>query len=89
MFPALVTGSILAFGGGWNAIIVAEYVNIGGEVHSISGIGAAMNSIAGTSGGTETLLVILFCMTTFVLALNHFVWRKLLNHASKYVLEEE
>jgi NitT/TauT family transport system permease protein len=89
MFPALITGSILAFGGGWNAIIVAEYVNIGGEAHSITGIGAAMNRIAATPGGTPTLLVLLAAMTAVVLLLNHFIWRKLLNHASKYVLEED
>ena len=89
MFPALVTGSILAFGGGWNAIIVSEYVNIGGHVHSIPGIGSALDSVAGTTGNVATLLFMLFGMTTVVLLLNHFVWRKLLNHASKYVLEEE
>jgi NitT/TauT family transport system permease protein len=89
MFPALVTGSILAVGGGWNAIIVAEYVNIGGTVHSITGIGSALNTVAGSQQGTATLIIMLFCMTAAVLALNHFLWRRLLNKASKYVLEED
>ena len=89
MFPALVTGSILAFGGGWNAIMVSEYINIGGTIHSIAGIGAAMNTIAGMNESASTLLVILFCMTMIVLFMNHFVWRKLLNRASRYVLEDE
>ncbi len=28
VFPALITGSITAFGGGWNTLIVAEYLNV-------------------------------------------------------------
>jgi NitT/TauT family transport system permease protein len=88
MFPAIVTGSILAFGGGWNAIMVSEYINVGGTVHSVSGLGAALNVATG-SGNMTTLLMIVFIMTATVLILNHFVWRRLLNRASKYVLEEE
>jgi ABC-type anion transport system duplicated permease subunit len=68
---------------------VSEYVTIGGQAHSIAGIGSAMNMAAATPGGTATLLVMLAAMTGVVLLLNHFIWRKLLNHASKYVLEED
>jgi NitT/TauT family transport system permease protein len=88
MFPALITGSILAFGGGWNAIMVSEYVNIRGNVYSVPGLGQALNVATG-AGNTATLLMILFIMTGTILILNHFVWRRLLNRASKYVLEEE
>jgi NitT/TauT family transport system permease protein len=88
MFPALVTGSILAFGGGWNAIIVSEYVTLGGEIHKVPGLGTALNE-ATRAGSTPTLIMGLCIMTGFVLLLNHFLWRRLLNKASKYVLEEE
>jgi NitT/TauT family transport system permease protein len=89
MFPALVTGSILAFGGGWNAIIVSEYVTYAGKVYSTPGLGSAMNYATINVGNTPTLLMLLFVMTTTILLLNHFVWRRLLNRASKYVLEDE
>jgi NitT/TauT family transport system permease protein len=89
MFPALVTGSILAFGGGWNSIIVSEYVNLGGTIYSVPGIGSAMDYATINVGSTPTLIMLLFVMTGTVLLLNHFVWRRLLNRASKYVLEED
>lgn len=89
MFPAFVTGSILAVGGGWNAIIVSEYVNIGGTVYSIPGLGSAMNSATIEAANTSTLLMIIFIMTLTILLLNHFLWRRLLNKASKYVMEED
>ena len=88
LFPALVTGSILAWGGGWNATIVSEYVNIGHTVHTIPGLGSALD-LASNAGDTHQLLVLLTVMSGIVILLNHFVWRRLLARASTYGLEEE
>ncbi len=88
LFPALVTGSILAWGGGWNATIVSEYVNIGHTVHTIPGLGSALD-LASNAGDTHQLLVLLSVMSGTVITLNHFVWRRLLSRASTYVLEEK
>ena len=87
LFPAIITGSILAWGGGWNATIVSEYVNIGDKVHAIPGLGSALG-LATVAGNTPQIVVILIFMSGIVMVLNHFVWMKLLNRASTYVLEE-
>ncbi len=87
LFPALVTGSILAWGGGWNATIVSEYVNIGHTVHQIPGLGSALDN-ASNEGDTHTLIILLVVMSGTVVALNHFLWRRLLSKASSHVLTE-
>ena len=69
--------------------MVSEYMNIGGTVQNVSGLGAALNSATIEHGSTATILMIITIMTGVVLLLNHFVWRRLLNRASKYVLEED
>ncbi len=39
MFPSFVTGSITAWGGGWNTLIVAEYIVFKGQEYHLFGIG--------------------------------------------------
>ena len=88
LLPALVTGSILAWGGGWNATIVAEYVNIQNTVHTIPGLGSALDE-ASQTGNNHQLVVILIVMSAIVIAMNSLIWRRLLSRASTHVLEEE
>jgi len=88
LFPALVTGSILAWGGGFNATIVSEYINIGHQVHSIPGLGSALDK-ASNAGDTQQLMILLIVMSGTVVLLNHFVWRRLLTRASLHVIVEE
>ena len=40
LFPFIITGSITASGGAWNASIVAEYVHFGGKTLFATGIGS-------------------------------------------------
>ncbi|MEI7590612.1 MAG: ABC transporter permease subunit, partial [Deltaproteobacteria bacterium] len=42
IFPYIITGSITASGGAWNASIVAEYVEFGGKTYATTGIGATI-----------------------------------------------
>ena len=55
IFPYLVTGAITASGGAWNASIVAEYQNFGGETLSVTGIGSLI--ARATSGGDYPCLL--------------------------------
>ena len=40
--PSFVTGSIAACGGGWNALVLSEYVRYRGTTYSTTGIGALL-----------------------------------------------
>lgn len=82
IFPYLITGAITASGGAWNASIVAEYQNFGGQTLTITGIGA-MISEATAAGDYPLLLAATLVMVLAVVLINRLLWRRL------YVLAEE
>lgn len=87
IFPYLVTGAITASGGAWNASIVAEYLNFGGQTLSIPGIGALITQATAT-GDFPMLLAASFGMIVVVVLVNRLVWRRLYRLAEeKYRME--
>ena len=48
LFPYIITGAITASGGAWNASIVAEHVEFGGQTHATTGVGALIAKATGT-----------------------------------------
>jgi NitT/TauT family transport system permease protein len=87
LFPYLVTGMITASGGAWNASIVAEYVNFGGQTHSTVGVGALIAE-ATAKGNYALLLGATLTLILVVVAINRLFWRRLYKVAEdKYRME--
>jgi NitT/TauT family transport system permease protein len=87
LFPYVITGAITAMGGAWNASIVAEHVNFGGESVSTIGIGAIITQ-ATADGDYTLLLAATLSMILVVVLLNRLVWRRLYQLAEeKYRME--
>jgi len=87
IFPSLITGGITAWGGAWNSSIVSEYVNFGGKVHQIPGLGALISS-ATEAGNTSLLAASTLFMAIIVVLFNRFFWRRMYNLSEeKYHLE--
>jgi NitT/TauT family transport system permease protein len=82
LFPYLITGAITASGGAWNATIVAEYVEFGGETLSTTGIGATIAQ-ATASGDYALLLAATLSMVLAVVLINRLLWRRLYNLAEQ------
>lgn len=85
-FAAIVTGSITAFGGGWNTLIVAEYLNVNGQTFQVFGIGSTLdigynNYVAGLPGEAALWVSALFTLVVTVVALNEIVWKPLYRRA--------
>lgn len=76
LFPYAVTGAITAVGGAWNASIVAEYVQFGGQTHSTIGIGALIAN-ATAEGDFALLLAATLAMVVTVVLINRLFWRPL------------
>lgn len=85
--PSILTGSITALGGGWNALIVAEYIELKGKVYSLTGIGALLNFTL--NGNNKPLFVLaLFTMVVTVYSINHFIYRPLYDRIiNRYKME--
>lgn len=76
IFPYLVTGLLTASGGTWNASIVAEVVSWGNNTLTASGLGSYIADATLAQNYGKIILGIVV-MSVYVVALNHFVWRRL------------
>ncbi|HEY7167951.1 MAG TPA: ABC transporter permease subunit [Candidatus Binatia bacterium] len=76
LFPFIITGSITASGGAWNASIVAEYVEFGGQTHSTPGVGALIAG-ATSAGNFALLLAGTLALILTVVVINRSFWRRL------------
>lgn len=88
--PYLITGSLLAFAGGWNIIIVAEvlhtYVPGASTSADLFGIGSVLVNAA--ASGQEYLFFVAIGMLIITIAiLNFFVWQKLLRYGERFKFE--
>ncbi len=85
VFPAFVTGSITAFGGGWNTLIIAEYIHYSPtQQFQVLGLGDLLN--VGISlphdTGLPLMAAALLVMVLAVVALNELLWKPLYRRAS-------
>ena len=88
ILPGIILGSIQAWGGAWNSLIVSEYITYNGQVHSVPGIGAFLSKI--TTSPNPDPLAITLCIatiTTVIMLMNYFIWRRLFNYAERFRFE--
>jgi NitT/TauT family transport system permease protein len=84
IFPALITGSITAFGGGWNTLIVAEYLNAGpSKSLNLFGIGQAIDVgyALPNHEGYPLMVAALLTLVATVVAINEVIWKPLYRRA--------
>jgi len=87
LFPFIITGSITASGGAWNASLVAEYVSSHDKTYSTLGLGSIIQD-ATTNSNYPMLFAATFVMIVFVSCINRFGWRRLYALAKeKYKME--
>jgi len=90
MVPSLLTGSITAWGAGWNALIVSEYIPFLNPPPHVSGLGYLLDIATFNKPlpDNEMILLTILTMIVIVLAMNKLLWRPLYKRASvKYRVE--
>ncbi len=85
-FPAILIGSIQAWGGGWNALIVSEYI---GPNANVPGPGSFLVQASSKDPALATVEIYasLLVMTATVLLINRLIWRRLLRKSDRYKFE--
>lgn len=87
IFPALVTGSLLAWAEGWNMLIVAEvlhtYIPHGQNIQDLFGIGSVLVN-ASASGNNILFVSAIVVIIASIALLNLFIWQSLLRYSSKF-----
>ncbi|MGC1341703.1 MAG: ABC transporter permease subunit, partial [Candidatus Binataceae bacterium] len=81
--PSLITGSLTAWGGGWNALILSEYFPYQGHIYKVTGLGALLDVATYQTGNGTMILLSLLSMVAVVLVLNRLIWRRLYNVATE------
>jgi NitT/TauT family transport system permease protein len=82
ILPSLITGSITAWGGGWNALILSEYFVYRSTTYQVFGLGAMLDDATYQTGNGLMILLTLLSMVFVVLVLNRLVWRRLYDIAT-------
>jgi NitT/TauT family transport system permease protein len=85
IFSAFVTGSITAFGGGWNTLILAEYLGVGGGTSHLQLLGLGEFIDIGWAQQPQGLVLMagaLLTMVAVVITLNELLWKPLYRRAS-------
>ncbi len=77
IFPAIITGSIVAWGEAWEAIIAAEIIV------NIAGVGSYLADIA-ASNHPEKLAIGILALMLILFLINKYLWLPLLNISTKY-----
>ncbi len=86
--PSLITGSLTGWGGGWNALIISEYLTVKGKTYSVQGIGSLLDRATYVKGDLQLITLTIVSMVVVISLLNRFVWRRLYQRASeRYRLE--
>jgi NitT/TauT family transport system permease protein len=80
--PSLVTGSLTAWGGGWNALVLSESVTAAGRTWAVTGIGTMLDQATYVKGDLQMITLVIVSMVATVLLLNRAVWRPLYAWAS-------
>lgn len=75
--PALITGAITAWGGGWNALVVSEYVSYKGTVLSVKGIGALLSRSVYQLGDNRSITFCIAAMVGWIVMWNLIFWQPL------------
>ncbi len=86
-FPAILIGSIQAWGGGWNALIVSEYISKDANVPGLGSFLVQASNASSVVLSDVEIFAALLVMTTTVLIINRLVWRRLLRKADRYKYE--
>lgn len=90
ILPAIVTGSILSWGTGWNTVIFSEYLpstEPGVPDVYVPGLGSLLDKAGYVYGNTILLVVVVIIIAAIVLGMEALIWRPLLRRFEKYKVE--
>jgi NitT/TauT family transport system permease protein len=88
VLPGLITGCVTAWGAGWNAMILCEYLEASGKTYSVRGIGATLDRATYLSGDMQVVAASLGSMVLLIILVNRLFWDPVYRYAaSRYKME--
>jgi NitT/TauT family transport system permease protein len=88
VLPGLITGCVTAWGAGWNAMILCEYLEASGKTYSVRGIGATLDRATYLSGDMQVVAASLGSMVLLIILVNRLFWDPVYRYAAgRYKME--
>jgi NitT/TauT family transport system permease protein len=88
VLPGLITGCVTAWGAGWNAMILCEYLEAGRRVYQVRGIGATLDRATYLTGDMQVVAASLASMVLLIILVNRLFWDPLYQRvAERYKME--
>lgn len=87
IYPPLVTGSLLAVGGGWYFLVAAEYITFGRHAYTLPGIGYFLSKVTYVDGNIPAALIGLVLLAATIYLINRHFWQPLFEYGSRYKFE--
>jgi NitT/TauT family transport system permease protein len=88
VLPGLITGCVTAWGAGWNAMILCEYLEASGKTYQVRGIGATLDRATYLSGDMQVVAAALASMVLLIILANRLFWDPLYRYAAgRYKME--
>jgi NitT/TauT family transport system permease protein len=94
IMPSLLTGTVTAFGGGWNTLVFSEAIQYANRQYNVMGIGWLLDVASGSASPGRyspplsaheqgaLLLMGIGALMIFIVVVNRLVWRRLQSWAS-------
>jgi NitT/TauT family transport system permease protein len=87
IYPSLISGSILAWGGGWYFLVACEYIQYGTLKYALPGLGSFLMLAAYKYGDIALNVFGLIIFVVIILIIDRVIWHTLMQNAEKYKYE--
>jgi NitT/TauT family transport system permease protein len=87
VLPGLITGCLTAWGAGWNAMILCEYIDVEGRILKVRGIGATLDQATYNTGDMQIVAASLLAMVILIVLVNRLIWDPLYQRAARFKME--
>lgn len=84
VLPGLITGCVTAWGAGWNAMILCEYLEAAGKAYSVRGVGATLDRATYLTGDMQVVAASLGSMVLLIILVNRLFWDPLYRYAAEH-----
>jgi NitT/TauT family transport system permease protein len=87
IFPAFITGSILAWGGGWYFLVACEFMTFGGKLYTLPGVGYYLANAVYVQHSIVSAVFGLIVFIMLIFSIDKLVWAPLMDYSEKFKVQ--
>ncbi len=87
IFPSFITGSILAWGGGWYFLVACEFMTFGGRLYTLPGVGYYLANAVYVQHSIVSAIFGLIVFILLIFSIDKLVWAPLMDYSEKFKVQ--